>query len=178
MFGLGNWSALIRFAVLQKGKYRCIDDGSHGHNDTFESSETIHTTSAAAAAIATRRARQIFGCRLRRSLRFLTGSSDMKRAYKQLAVHPDQHKYIVICIFNPELNKWVFAISWALPFGMSGAVLHFNRVPAFIVALCRRWMAIPVQNFFDDFRIVEPTSLEGSGFKWFKKITQLLGLGI
>ena len=84
-------------------------------------------------------------------------------------------RFAVIVIYNIETNKWVFAISWALPFGMSGAVLHFNRVPAFIVALCRRWMAIPVQNFFDDFRIVEPASLEGSGFKWFKKITLLLG---
>ena len=58
LFGKGEWSALVRFEVLQKDKYRCIDDGSDGHNDTFQSSETIHTTSAAAAVITTRRARQ------------------------------------------------------------------------------------------------------------------------
>ena len=70
---------------------------------------------------------------------------------------------------------WRFAISWALPFGLSGAVLHFNRVPAFITAFCRRWLAIPVQHFFDDFRIVEPSFTKESGYKWFAKVAEFLG---
>ena len=29
------------------------------------------------------------------------------------------------------------------------SVLHFNRVPAFICAVARRWLGIVVQHFFD-----------------------------
>ena len=162
LFGEGNWSGLVRFAVLQKGAYRCIDDGSNGHNDTFEASETIHTTSAAAAAITTRRARAVFGSRLRRGLQILTGSRDMKRAYKQLAIHPEQQRFIIICVFHPERRCWVFALSYALPFGLAGAVLQFNRIPALFTAFCRRWLAIPVHHYFDDFRII--------GFEFEEKI--------
>ena len=57
-----------------------------------------------------------------------------------------QIRYCVIALFDPHKGVWV----------------HFNRIPALIVAFCRRWMAIPVQNFYDDFRIIEPISLDGS----------------
>ena len=175
IFGVGNWLSSTRFAIMQKDKWRLIDDASQGHNQTFGASEQIHTTSAAAAAAVTQRYRAICGARLRKGRSLRGASSDMKKAYKQISISKEQLRFAVIVIYNIETHKWVYAISWALPFGMSGAVLHFNRVPAFIVALCRRWMAIPVQNFFDDFRIIEPQFLKGSGFKWFKKITNLLG---
>ena len=54
-------------------------------------------------------------------------------------------------------------------------MLHFNRVPTLIAAFCRRWFAIPVQHFFDDFRVVEPAFLNNSGYKWFGKACSLLG---
>ena len=93
----------------------------------------------------------------------------MKKAYKQLAVSPGQLRYMVVAVYDPTTNQWRFAVSWALPFGLSGAVLHFNRVPALITAFCRRWLAIPVQHFFDDFRIVEPQFADESGYKWFAR---------
>ena len=99
----------------------------------------------------------------------------MNMAYKQLAVCPDQLRYMVIAIWDLTSCTWRFAVSWALHFGLSGAVLHFTRVPAFITALCRRWFAIPVQHFFDDFRIVEPSFTRESGYKWFAKVTEFLG---
>jgi hypothetical protein len=99
----------------------------------------------------------------------------MKSAYKQLGIHEDQLRFSIIAVFHLELQAWRFAISWALPFGLSGAVLHFNRVPAFIVAFCRRWLAIPIQNFYDDFRLVELAAGRDSGFQWFSRAAELLG---
>ena len=49
-----------------------------------------------------------------------------------------------------------------LLFGITGAVLAFNRVPGFIVAVARRWLGIPVQHFFDDFRILDLARSNGS----------------
>ena len=86
-----------------------------------------------------------------------------------------QLRFAVIAVYSPLHDEWRFAISWALPFGMSGAVLHFNRVPAFLVAFCRRWFAIPCQHFYEDFRIVEVSGAEGSAFRWFGRAMALLG---
>ena len=155
-FGEGLWRALMRFALWQHDKWRLIDDASVGHNDTYGSSETIHTTSAAAAAALTKRLRDKVGAPLKGPWRIIAWSRDMKSAYKQLCIHPDQIRYCVIAFFDPHRGVWVFAISYALAFGLAGAVLHFNRIPALIVAFCRRWMAIPVQNFYDDLESLNP----------------------
>ena len=84
MFGVGGWYGIFRFAVWQKEKYRMIDDASKGQNQTFGTSERIHTTSAAAAAVLGRAFRNTLGAKLR-GKRLLKGSSrDMKSAYKQI----------------------------------------------------------------------------------------------
>ena len=174
-FGVGLWYGIFRFALWQKEKYRMIDDASKGQNQTFCANERIHTTSAAAAAALTRKFRHEYGKKLR-GPRLLEGSSrDMKSAYKQISVDAEHLRFVVIVIYDPFLCVWRYAISYALPFGLAGSVLHFNRVPAFITAVCRRFFAIPVQHFYDDFRILEPALTKGSGFKWFSKIVDLLG---
>ena len=67
-----------------------IDDASQGTNQTFGSSERIHTTSAAAAAVVTRRFREKLNTKLRKN-KLINGSSrDMKSAYKQISV-ADEH---------------------------------------------------------------------------------------
>ncbi len=100
-FGYGLWLATVRFAVWQKLKYRMIDDASKGHNQTFASSETIHTTSAAACAALTRQFRTALGRPICRRTALLVGSRDMKKAYKQIPVHESQLKYMVIAVFDP-----------------------------------------------------------------------------
>ena len=151
-----------------------IDDASNGHNQTFSANEQIHTTSAAAAAAVSKHFRLRLG-RLRRSKRLLGSSRDMKRAYKQISVAHEQHRFVIIVVWDPIVLIWRFAISWALPFGLAGSVLHFNRVPSFIVAFCRRWLGIPIQHFYDDFRVIEPMFTKGSGYKWFGIAAEVLG---
>ena len=116
-----------------------IDDASTVHNLTFEASEHIHTTSPAAAAAFARRFRHHAG-HMRRCFALKGASRDMKHAYKQLGVHPSQLRFSIIAVFDPSVSEWRFAVSYPLPFGMSEVVLHFNRVPAFLVAFCRRWL--------------------------------------
>ena len=102
-------------------------------------------------------------------------SRDMKSAYKQIPMDESQVRYVVIAIFDMEAGRWRFVVTRTLLFGLSGAVLLFNRVPAFIVALARRWLAIAVHAFFDDFRIVDFASENGSAGRWFDKLVQFLG---
>ena len=70
----------------------------------------------------------------------------------------------------------MFCIAWVLLFGLAGSVLHFNRVPTLITAFARRWFALPLQHFFDDFRVLEPIIADGSAFKVFKLLDKVLGI--
>ena len=109
-----------------------------GANLTFESEETIHTSSAPAVAALLRRVRRYAGKRLRGRWRISAGARDMKAAYKQIALNGEQAQYVIVIIWDIVENRWRFVLSRALLFGLSGVVLLFNRVPALLVAIARR----------------------------------------
>ena len=71
MFGKDKWSAIMRFAIEQGDKYRLIDDASDGQNLTMQTSEQIHTTSPAAAAVVASHYRKVLGRKLSRGLRLM-----------------------------------------------------------------------------------------------------------
>ena len=62
-----------------------------------------------------------------------------------------------------------------LAFGIVAAVLHFNRVPALIVAAACRWLAIPAQNFYDDIKLQALKGLEGGCWDAFNELVELMG---
>eukprot|EP00973_Karenia_brevis_P090754 12404105-Karenia_brevis.AAC.1 len=62
-----------------------------------------------------------------------------------------------------------------MAFGLYNAVLLFNRVPLHIVAVARRWLAIPVISFFGDFKITDVANAKGSGWYYFLELCKLLG---
>lgn len=136
LFGADGWSAVMRFAVNQNGKWRNIDNGKFGANWTFESEETIHTASAPAVAALLRRIRKRAGKRLRGRWQIKAGSRDMKSAYKQIALDGKQAAYVVIVVWDMAENRWRFIISRALLFGLSGAgfcsiasQIYWSRLP-------------------------------------------------
>jgi hypothetical protein len=176
LFGINGWAAVMRFAVCQHGKWRNIDNGKHGANWTFEANETIHTASAPAVAALVRRMRARVGQKLRGKWKLTAGSRDMKSAYKQIAMHSSQAPFVVITIWDIATNRWRFVITRALLFGLSGAVLLFNRIPNLLVAIARRWLAIPCHAFFDDFRIVDFADEAGSAETFFDKLMKILGI--
>ena len=67
----------------------------------------------------------------------------------------DQSAFVVIVVYDMSVERCRSIIIRALLFGLSGSVLLFNRVPSMLVAVARRWLAIPVHAFFDDFKIVD-----------------------
>ena len=75
---------------------------------------------------------------------------DLKSAYKQLALHPDEYRRTVVSLWNVDANKPSCFLMRTLPFGASASVHHFLRISYFIHAvgleagLC--WGA-----YFDDF---------------------------
>ena len=177
-FGKGQWRAMPRYAVWQagSGKWRLIDNGRAGQqNATFEACETIHTTCTAAGVAAAARFRKHTGKALRGRDAIVASTQDMWKAYRQVPCHPRCNKFLLIMIWHPSMGKWVFGKARGLLFGLSGAVLAFNRIPAFITAVARRWLAIPVQSFFDDFRVLDVARAKGSANKYFGFLMEMLG---
>jgi len=84
----------------------------------------------------------------------------MKKAFRQIPICERDRAFHVIALVDPATRTWKFGILWGLAFGLGAAVLEFNRIPIFIVALARRYLAIPCFSFYDDFRLLD---IAGSG---------------
>ena len=75
---------------------------------------------------------------------------DLKSAYKQLALHPDEYRRTVVSLWDVDRNSPACYVMRTLPFGAAASVHHFLRISYFIHAagleagLC--WGA-----YFDDF---------------------------
>ena len=172
-YGTGQWRASPRHAIWQNGKWRLIDDGKAGEqNATYSSTETIHTTCTSAGVAAAASLRKKLGRPFRGKWKLSVATQDMKRAYRQIPIHPEQERWCVVMLWHPGWGAWAFAEARGLLFGLAGAVLAFNRVPAFIVAVARRWLAIPVNSFFDDFRIFDVAKSGGSANRFFKLLVE------
>ena len=177
-FGQYQWRPMVRFTVWQPnhGAYRCIDNAkSSEHNLCTSAEERIHTTSVDMGLAICQRFRKLLQTPLEQSCALQSATKDMKRAYRQVPVHTKHLCFSVIAIWHPKQHKWVFGILHGLAFGLLAAVVQFNRFPALIVALARRWLAVPVINFFDDFNITEPAFAKASGSVYFDKLVSLLG---
>ena len=174
--GVGGWRPLVRFAIQQGEKWRVIDNGrSSLHNSTSCASERIHTTSTSAGVAALRRLRVHADRPLDGDYRPVFSTQDMTSAYRQIAVMPEQLCFSVVAVYDPHSGSWVYGELCGLPFGVSPAVLEFNRVPAFLVAAARRWLAIPVISFYDDFKILGLHLAGGDEDMMFHKLVALVG---
>ena len=168
-FGRGNWRCMQRFAIFQDnhGAWRCIDNGkAGGQNIMTKSGERIHTTCHEVFFAFAKVLRAFHGTPLTDDALLLSTTMDMKRAYRQLGVRPDQLSSSVIMLWSPVSKSWVFAVLLGLAFGLKSAVLQFNRLPSLMACVMRRWLAIPAAHFFDDFKWVEPAFSAQSGLKF------------
>ena len=52
---------------------------------------------------------------------------DEKKAFRQIAVHPDHRRISIIAVYDPCLEKVAFFIMKGHPFGLTASVFNFNR---------------------------------------------------
>ena len=104
------------------------------------------------------------------------GSRDMWQAYRQISIAEEAQRYCIVAVWDPSLRCWRFCIAYVLLFGLSGAVTLVNRLLALLVALAWRVLAVIVQAFFDDFRILDLTCASDSGWFAFDFAAKFLGV--
>ena len=77
-------------------------------------------------------------------------ADDLVDAYHGVPNIPEQMNLCVVAMRNPHTGTTEFYISKSHLFGLSAAVVHFNRLPELMTAICRRIGHAPSWHFFDD----------------------------
>ena len=167
-FGRGQWRPLVRFAAVQpSGKVRGIDDAKRTlHNSHSELLETIYTITVdwvPEAAAILRRAllrhwRHVIGEHYPDWMQAELATVDLPDAYRGCPVRPDQLGASVVAAWCPSAKAWHFMPLHGLAFGLSSAVVSFNRLPTLLVAGLRRILFLICGAYFDDLPLLDTAS--------------------
>ena len=100
---------------------------------------------------------------------------DLKSAYKQLAVSPDQNFVRALVAYNPVLRRPAFFIINALPFGATSSVYSFNRVAKSLWHIMVSLGGVWATQYYDDYPNVELASIAQNSRAFMEFILQVLG---
>ena len=153
-----KWSTgeLLRTPTYKRyASFRVFDNvKSGGHNGSTEAYERIHTCGSAASVALVREFTRLIIALVEGNYTLLQGTQDMKKAFRQITIQDESSRFCVIAVWHPQNGCWKFFQMFAMLFGFMAAVLQFNRVSGLLVALARRWIALPVLGYFDDFKYI------------------------
>ena len=123
-----DWIPTQRFEVVQKNKVRGCDSATTNMiNQVTVISEKLQLPSTDSNVAALRALRSAM------PLGSLAGwVLDERKAYRQIAVKPDQRKFSVICLKDPASAKPAFFVMIGHSFGLVSAVYSYNRRSAAI----------------------------------------------
>ncbi|CAE7599568.1 unnamed protein product [Symbiodinium sp. CCMP2592] len=136
-----------RFAIEQSGKIRLIDDlsdsGVNGSVQTTESPKPQSLDVVAAMALAC--LRKLSG------IPMLGKTFDLKSAYRQMFVSPEDLKEAYIAYFSHREGRVIVRQMLALPFGATRAVFSYLRVAHSMWYIGCWALKLIWSHFFDDF---------------------------
>ena len=87
-------------------------------------------------------------------------------------MHPKDAKMAIVAFWLPIRDKWLFAVSRAMLFGLSAAVIHFNRKPTLAVAPARRIGAVAAAAFVDDIARISSYSSEDTNGRFLSELLE------
>ena len=191
-YGVGQWRFIPRFLLQQRDKERLIDDALRGgQNGNTHTCETIYTLtvdwlgevlSAMCLAIASEWGDLGPEASTAAVLEVLPewfqpvlGVDDLPDAYRGCPIHPDDQRGCIVAYWDPARQKWSFSESRAMLFGLSAAVLGFNRLPTLASAAMRRLFAVCAGAYFDDIASVGCACHNGLGQRIVGTVLRALG---
>ena len=183
-FGRGKWRCLGRNAIIQKKKWRCIDDGRRSkHNDATGTQERIVCGRADFPLIVAREFGKRFfshrrassSLRRRDKLRMHHGTEDASAAYRH--VPTAQPGYTVVAVWDADSEGVVYCEVPGFNFGLKSAVINYNRFPELSIAAARRLLWVCTEHYFDDNDICEPSYARRSGQQCYIALTSAAMIG-
>ena len=143
LLGRHQWRPLERFIHVQScGKLRCIDSGKKpGHNAACRERETIFTNTVDVVPAIMREVLLLsdkyeLAKALEQPLGFVIGTEDMKHAYRQCPINPAHRCCSCVACWDHFAESVKFIVLNGLPFGLSSAVLAFNRTSSLLAHQC------------------------------------------
>ena len=103
---------------------------------------------------------------------------DHRKSYRQVPVNVDDHKLLVVALWNAATASVAFFYHKFLPFGATAAVYAYNRVSCALVHIARSWLRMPVDSYFDDYWGIGEPERAALSFTHFGRLNALLGLDI
>ena len=170
--GTKCWIPTQRFEVVQKNKVRGVDSATvNGVNMATVVTEKIElpSTDVNVAALRWLRSHTVEGSNIQGWV------LDERKAYRQIAVRPDQRKWSVIALRQPSSGKVAFFVMIGHSFGLVAAVYNYNRRSAAITDILRRLFFVAAFNFYDDKYGFEPEATCSSAFEVSQKVHWWLG---
>ena len=169
--GTERWIPTQRFEVVQKNKVRGVDSATvNGINMATAISEKIELPSTDTNVAALRWLRSAAN-----EKKISGWVLDERKAYRQIAVAPDQRRWSVIAMREPNTGKIAFFVMIGHSFGLVSAVYNYNRRSAAITDVLRRLFWVAAFNFYDDKYGFEVEETCGSAFKCAQSVHRWLG---
>jgi len=178
--GIDKCRPLLRFAIQQgvkedgSAKWRGIDDALR--NGINRATTTYETISYVTFEFPAQVARAVYEWCQRNGKpmpELSTALDDMRHAYRTV---PNAQPFLSI------VAAWSFAAAcvmyYVVPghvFGMTAAVLNFNRFPHFVVSVARTWLAAWVDHYVDDYMELDLSSAGDSCQRAVEVAHQILG---
>jgi hypothetical protein len=170
--GTDEWIPTQRFEVVQKNKVRGVDSATiNGVNLATTITEKLELPSTDVNVAALRWLRS----KLPKGTDVQGWVLDERKAYRQLAVRPDQRRWSVIAMREPKEGKIAFFVMIGHSFGLVSAVYNYNRRSAAITDILRRVFFVAAFNFYDDKYGFEPATTCASAFETAQKVHWWLG---
>ena len=172
--GDSSWPASRRFGLAQNGKLRVIDDYTIGEvNLTYAAQEKlslrgldgiVSISRALASAARPDGSLCVVDCTgfkhtgvlhpefsVPESKQLVGRCLDLKSAYRQLALNPEQSRFSVVAVYCPQSKTAKFFLQHALPFGARSSVIFFNRFAKGLKCVGLRGLGLLWDQYFDDF---------------------------
>ena len=148
-----DWILTQRFEVVQKNKVRGCDSATvNDVNNTAEVTEQLELPSTDLNVAVLRKMRS----KLKKRARIRGWVLDERKAYRQIAIRPDQRKWSVVGFKDAKTGKPVFFIMIGHSFGLVAAVYNYNRRSAAINDILVNLFCMVAFNFYDDKYGFEP----------------------
>lgn len=171
ILGQRDWIPTQRFEVVQKNKVRGCDSATTNLiNQITEISEKLQLPSTDVNVAALRRLQTVAP-----DAELLGWVLDERKAYRQVAVRPDQRKFSVICLKSPSSGNPAFFVMVGHSFGLVSAVYNYNRRSAAINEILVSLFKLVAFSFYDDKYGFEPASSAASAREVAEKVHWWLG---
>ena len=174
-----DWCVVRRFVLVQGAEMRLrpIDDcleAQLNHASTvtaYLKLQDVDYVAGMALKIAERLADNPHGPGAQR---WLGKCLDLSKAYKQMAIHPD-NRHLAVIFFHDERSQPKYFVANSIVFGSTAAVYSFNRVSRSLWFLLNKLLVIPCGVFYDDFPVFSPASLASDADAAASQLLDLLG---